>query len=78
MTKDTKNGSVNFHANVRTWIPPTISDQFVDDEGILQFCLSNGNTMPADKYNQLWNPPKGQINWAAKGNGIDSRTNWIK
>lgn len=72
MTKESKNGSLNFHATVPTYLPPTIVDQFCDDTGELQYALSNGNTIPADRYNSLWNPRKGLIDWKAKGNRIDS------
>ena len=72
MTKETKNGSVNFHAQVKTYLPPTIVDQFCDDAGELQYCLSNGNTIPAIRYNSLWHPKPGVIDWKAKGNRIDA------
>lgn len=73
MTKETKNGSTNFHANVKTYLPPVIVDQFCDDAGELQYALSNGNTIPASRYNSLWLPVKGVVNMKGKGNRIDGK-----
>lgn len=71
MTKTVTNGSTNFHAQVKTYQMPTIVDQFSDDDGVLQFVLSNGNTIPANRYNSLWHPQPGVINWKAKGDNPD-------
>lgn len=73
MTKTTNNGSVNFHATVPTYLPPVISDQFVDDYGELQFILANGNTIPANRYNSMWHPIKGIVNMKCKGDRIDGK-----
>lgn len=73
MTKETKNGAVNFHPSVKTYLPPTIVDQYCDDNGELIYCLSNGNTINANRYNSLWRPSKGVIDWKAKGNRIDNK-----
>ncbi len=73
MTKTTTNGSVNFHANVKTYQPPVIVDQFVDDSGELNYVLANGNTTLQTAYNNLWKPIKTQVNWKAKGDRLDSR-----
>lgn len=71
MTKTTVNGNLVFHATVKSYLPPVIVDQFADDEGELQYILANGNTIPANRYNSLWNPKKGVINWKAKGQNPD-------
>jgi len=78
MTKTSINGSVNFHATVKTYHQPVIIDQFVDDEGEIQFILANGNTIPANRYNSLWLPNKGTINWKAKGQNPDRTRNYLK
>jgi len=73
MTKETKNGAVNFHASVPTYLPPVIKDQFIDDEGNLTYVLESGNTVLADRYNSLWHPVKGKIDWHTKGENPDKR-----
>jgi len=71
MTKENKNGSVIFHPTVKTYLQPVIVDQFTDDDGEVQFVLANGNTIPENRYNSLWLPNKGIINWKAKGENPD-------
>jgi len=71
MTKTSNGNTVTFHPNVKTYLQPVIVDQFTDDDGSLQYVLSNGNTIPADRYNSLWNPHKGIINWKTKGENPD-------
>jgi len=80
MLKTVTNGTTNYRAEVKAHYPPTITDSFVDDSGELQYVLANGHTTPASRYNAIWNPPKGLVKakWETKGDGIDSRTNWIK
>ena len=80
MLKTVTNGNLNFHAQVKAHYPPTIVDSFADDSGELQYVLANGHTTPAHRYNAIWNPPIGLVKakWETKGDGIDSRTNWIK
>lgn len=73
MTKTTVNGNLVFHATVKSYLPPVIEHDFVDDEGELQYALANGNTIPANRYNAVWNPGKGIINWKAEGNTIGNK-----
>ena len=63
MTKETINGSTNFHAQVKTYLPPVIVDQFQDDEGRETYVLANGNTSLKEKYDQIWLPTKGKCNF---------------
>lgn len=67
MTKKTVNGNLNFHANVKTYLPPAILDQYVDDDGELNYILAGNRTSLASRYNSLWNPVKSQVNWKGKG-----------
>lgn len=71
MYKEKKNGSVNFHASVPTYKPPVIVDQFCDDDGELNYVLANGHTSLASRYNSLWHPKPGIINWTSKGDNPD-------
>jgi hypothetical protein len=73
MHKTTSNGNTVFHPSVKTYLPPTIKDEFVSDEGERTFILSNGNTINADKYNAVWNPPKGIVNMKGKGERLDGK-----
>lgn len=73
MTKTTHNGSINFHASVKTYIQPLILDQYIDDDGELQYVLDNNRTTPASKYNALWLPIKGTVNMKGKGDNIGNK-----
>lgn len=72
MTKTTKNGSTDFHAEVKAHTAPKIVDSFNDDAGEENYVLSNGNTTLASRYNAIWNPCKGTINPKGKGDRIDA------
>ena len=71
MTKTKENGNLIFHATVKTYLPPIIAHDFIDDDGELNYALSNGNTTLASRYNAVWNPPKGIVNMKAKGRNPD-------
>ncbi len=71
MTKTTTNGNVNFHANVKSYLPPLIVDHFIDDNGEKNYVLANGNTTLESKYNSLWMPVKGIVNMKGKGDNPD-------
>lgn len=71
MTKKTVHGSVIFTATVPTYRPPVIDHDFVDDNGELQYALANGNTIPASRYNSVWLPIRGVVNWKGKGDNPD-------
>jgi len=73
MTKTNKNGSVNFHAEVKAYTAPKVVDSFNDDKGEENYILENGNTIPATRYNAIWNPVKGVINLKGKGERVDGR-----
>ena len=70
MRKENKNGNLNFHASVPTYLPPKIVDEFIGDDGEKHYALSNGNTTLASRYNSLWNPTPGKVNWNGKGDTI--------
>lgn len=74
MLKTVTHGTTNFHAQVKAHYPPTITDSFVDDSGELQYVLANGHTIPAHRYNAVWNPPKGVVKakWETKGPNPDT------
>ena len=71
MTKKNVHGSVVFTASVPTYLPPAIVDEFIGDDGEKHYALSNGNTTLASRYNSLWHPKPGVINWKAKGDNPD-------
>jgi len=73
MTKTTKHGITTFHPNCKCYSAPVIKDQFIDDEGDLTYVLENGNTVLADRYNSLWHPVRGKIDWHTKGENPDKR-----
>lgn len=66
-------GNVTFHASVKTWLPPVIVDQFCDDDGELNYVLANGHTSLASRYNSLWHPKPGIVNWNTKGDSIGNK-----
>lgn len=68
-----QNGNITFHPQVKTYLPPIISHDFIDDNGELNYALQNGNTTLASRYNAIWNPCKGTINPKGKGGRIDSK-----
>lgn len=67
------NGNTNYHAERKVNTPPAIIDQFVDDDGELNYVLDNGRETLANRYNSLWHPTKKIINWKAKGETIESK-----
>lgn len=78
MTKQTINGNLIFHAEVKSYLPPVIVDQFQDDEGEENYILANGNTCLKDRYDQLWLPTKGKCNFDKKYKGENLDTRKIK
>ena len=57
---------------------PAILDIFMDDEGKENYVLAGGKTTLADRYNQLWNPIKSEVQWKATGTNPDTRKAWLK
>ena len=70
MHKENVNGNVIFHPTVKTFLPPVILDQYVDDDGELNYVLTGNRTTLASRYNALWLPTKSAVNWKGKGNTI--------
>lgn len=40
---------------------PVITREFTDEDGVEQYELENGNTIPQEKYNNMWYPKKTSI-----------------
>lgn len=40
---------------------PPISREFTDEDGVEQYELENGNTIPQEKYNNMWHPKRSKI-----------------
>ncbi len=53
--------SVDFKANVKAHTAPEIVDEIIEDSGEKMYVLANGNTIPAVRYDAIWNPVKGII-----------------
>ncbi len=53
--------NISFRGNRAIHIAPLVADVITDEEGVMQYVLENGNLFPAEKYDVLWNPPKGII-----------------
>lgn len=51
---------VVYRPQVKMYLPPIITGE-KEVDGVVHYKLANGNTMPKDKYDSLWNPPKGKI-----------------
>lgn len=80
MLKTVTNGTTNYRAEVAAHYPPVIKSSFIDEDGEVTYILANGRTCKETVYQNLWYPVKTPIKakWETKGDGIDSRTNWIK
>ena len=72
--------AVGYKANVKSNTAPEVAEQFIDDEGEVQYILSNGNTQPKLKYDAIWNPKKGIVNTNKmyKGENPDRTKEWYK
>jgi len=72
--------AVGYKANVRSNTAPEIAETFTDDNGEVQYILSNGNTQPKIVYDALWNPIKGTVNQNKlyKGENPDRTKLWYK
>ena len=73
MTKTTINGVQTFRPDVKANYKPAIVDSFMDDTGEKILVLDNGRETTETRYNALWMPSKGIINWKSKGENPDSR-----
>ena len=71
MTKTTINGNLSFRADVKANYKPAIVDSFIDDTGEKILVLDNGRETPEIRYNALWMPSKGIVNWKSKGDNPD-------
>lgn len=71
MTKAMVNGNLTFRAEVKANYKPAIVDSFIDDTGEKILVLDNGRETPESRYNTLWNPAKGKIDWNTKGDNPD-------
>lgn len=54
-------GIDDFKAKRAAHYAPIVIDTIMDDEGNLQHILENGNTIPKDRYDALWNVKKTAI-----------------
>lgn len=51
-------GTSDFRAEVKSQTAPVVNDQFTDDEGVEQYILENGNTIPKIRYDAMWTNEK--------------------
>ena len=72
MTKAMVNGSLTFRAEVKANYKPAIVDSFMDDSGEKILVLDNGRETTETRYNALWMPCRGIVNWKCKGNNPDA------
>jgi len=70
MTKTTSHGITNYHADRKIYLQPRILEEFVGDDGELQYILDNGRTSPAKLYNGIWLPMRKAVQWKAKDTPI--------
>jgi hypothetical protein len=73
MQKTNLNGNLNFHAQVKSYLPPKIVDEITMDDGERHYVLENGHTSLVSRYNSLWKPKPTEINWKAKGPSIGNK-----
>ena len=78
MTKAMVNGNLTFRAEVKANYKPAIVDSFMDDSGEKILVLDNGRETTETRYNDLWNPCKGIVNWKGRGDNPDKTKAWIK
>ena len=78
MTKTTINGNLTWKADVKANYKPNIVDSFMDDNGEKVLVLDNGRETLESRYNALWMPCKGIVNWKAKGENPDRANAWKK
>lgn len=78
MTKTMINGNLGFRADVKANYKPAIVDSFIDDTGEKILVLDNGRETPEIRYNALWLPNKGVIDWKSKGSNPDKTKAWRK
>ena len=71
MTKTMINGNTAWKADVKANYKPAIVDSFIDDTGEKILVLDNGRETPEIRYNALWMPSKGIVNWKSKGDNPD-------
>lgn len=72
MTKTTINGTTDFRANVKAYTQPKVIDSYMDDNGDKMLVLDNGREQSETRYNALWMPHRGIIDWKCKGNNPDA------
>jgi len=53
-------------------------DEITMDDGERHYVLDNGHTTLVSKYNSLWHPKPGIVNWKAKGDNPDKRQQFLK
>ncbi len=78
MTKTMINGNTAWKADVKANYKPAIIDSYMDDNGEKILILDNGRETPEIRYNALWLPNKGIIDWKSKGSNPDKTKSWIK
>ena len=78
MTKTTINGNLTWKADVKANYKPNIVDSFMDDNGEKVLVLDNGRETLESRYNALWMPNKGIVNWKGRGDNPDKTKAWIK
>lgn len=78
MTKTTVNGHHSFRADVPAYYKPAIVDSYMDDSGEKILVLDNGRETPETRYNALWMPDRGIVNWKGKGDNPDKTKAWRK
>jgi len=71
MTKTMINGNLGFRADVKANYKPAIIDSYMDDNGEKILILDNGRETPEIRYNALWMPSKGIVNWKGRGENPD-------
>ena len=78
MTKTMINGNLGFRADVKANYKPAIIDSYMDDNGEKMLILDNGRETPEIRYNALWMPSKGIVNWKGRGENPDKTKAWRK
>ena len=78
MTKTTINGNLSFRADLKANYKPAIIDSYMDDNGEKMLILDNGRETPEIRYNALWMPSKGIVNWKGRGDNPDKTKAWRK
>jgi len=47
------------------------------DDGEITYVLEGNKTILKDRYDAMWNPPKGVVNMKARDKNPDGTKNWI-